>query len=227
MGDFQSVWSEGKKSLEGIETFLHVHFRTLDSSVSEGKKSLEGIETKPAFFDYVEINDASEGKKSLEGIETRRRTLFGRKRRFGSEGKKSLEGIETFISWCSRWGYHEVRRKEIPGRDWNVTHWRRGHQWASGRQKERNPWKGLKQLNSGKNKNFCLGVRRKEIPGRDWNQMLLLTKKTKKSEGKKSLEGIETVFLRPKNLLGTWIVRRKEIPGRDWNFGQELSRQFH
>ncbi len=159
--------SEGKKSLEGIETTIAENQKIFSPSRSEGKKSLEGIETNIIMADSVFFVFLSEGKKSLEGIETSLWTTFSYPDEFPSEGKKSLEGIETNKNIFPPFFFF-VRRKEIPGRDWNSAR-SSGYLRVHRCQKERNPWKGLKRATSINEMRKQRIVRRKEIPGRDWN----------------------------------------------------------
>ncbi len=98
---------------------MALHQLAVQRVSSEGKKSLEGIETLPALTGRENKEKRSEGKKSLEGIETDINNVIshvfapGQKERnpwkglkhqsnsprapstATSEGKKSLEGIET------------------------------------------------------------------------------------------------------------------------------------
>ncbi len=159
-------------------------------------------------------------RKEIPGRDWNRPSLWsGSRFHFPSEGKKSLEGIETRDSLRGPGTLRCVRRKEIPGRDWN--------------KRCLNITLFLDRIN----------VRRKEIPGRDWNYLPLrgprllhnLSEGKKSlegietgqawmsywiscclSEGKKSLEGIETIALLETGIKIPSSVRRKEIPGRDW-----------
>ncbi len=166
--------------------------RTYDLiEVSEGKKSLEGIETSKGRVAPLLKNKSQKERNPWKGLKlvqctpNSARTSAGQKERnpwkglkrvvtpvppvstLRSEGKKSLEGIETEklfgVPHCGFIGQKERNPwkglKPMDSSPLGLI--------ARGGQKERNPWKGLKPSKVAYTAWFYPSVRRKEIPGRD------------------------------------------------------------